>query len=185
MQFEEICAVFYEAVYKFICRDRYLLLQNINERAISHRLALYLENRFDGYDVDCEYDGYAMTDGIKKHLIIERKKLENLGHIRDSDPYIDNLERSVYPDIIIHKRGDVKNLLIIEVKKDKNKNKEFDREKLKLYTSNDEFNKLSYEWGAFVVFSTGEKALWETEWYKGGKLCSKFKFVPHISPILP
>lgn len=45
-----------EALYKFLQNEIYLLRFNVNERSISHKLAIYLEPYFSGWDVDCEYN---------------------------------------------------------------------------------------------------------------------------------
>ena len=36
--------------------DSDLLHSDVNERTITHRLAVHLERHFDGWDVDCEYN---------------------------------------------------------------------------------------------------------------------------------
>lgn len=37
-------------------RDRDLLVMDVNERSISHKLAEHLAREFDEWDVDCEYN---------------------------------------------------------------------------------------------------------------------------------
>jgi hypothetical protein len=70
-----------------------------------------------------------------------------------------NLRRSVYPDIIVHKRGE-----------EKNNDKDFDREKILRYTSPDYENNLNYELGALIIFSTGKgEKSHEIEWYENGQ----------------
>ena len=81
-------------------------------------------------------------------------------------------ERSVYPDIIVHKRGsNANNLLVMEIKKSSsNLSREFDIQKLKAYTRN-EFKEdvLKYKYGVLVEIgvcdksSEGPKTLWFSE----------------------
>lgn len=44
------------AIKKLYCRDGYLLKHGLHEQAISHRLAIYLQEQFSDYDVDCEWN---------------------------------------------------------------------------------------------------------------------------------
>lgn len=45
-----------KALQEFWEKDICLLGYTANERSITHRLAIYLEKYFSGYDVDCEYN---------------------------------------------------------------------------------------------------------------------------------
>jgi hypothetical protein len=148
----------------------YLLLKNdISERAISHKLAVYLNDKFPGLDVDCEYNGHAKSDNNKKYIMILRQRIKELGKLRDSDKDDELLKRSVYPDIIVHKRAKERNLLIIEIKKINNADAAFDREKVCRYTSPEDENHLNYELGALIIFTTGKEEIPHTiEWYKDG-----------------
>jgi len=131
-------------------RDRHLLDKDLSERSICFRLGLYLQRRFPKYTVDCEYNGLGDD---------ERKYLENLGHrsscstnkrmAGNDEPY------SVYPDIIVHKRGlNGPNLLALEVKKTTNDSgcTKCDSEKLEAYLRHD---KLQYCHAAFIQLATG------------------------------
>ena len=91
-------------------QDKHLLCIDANERSITHRLAIYLEKEFGGYNVDCEYNREG--DDPKRLLWILNQSVSG-----ETQAY--NLEAtSVFPDIIVHKRGDNQdNLLVIEVKK--------------------------------------------------------------------
>ena len=107
-----------EALECLLDNDSYLLKKDLNERSISHRLAMYLQQMFDGWDVDCEYN--------KDHDVT--KKLVNFPKQIPSD---DTNAKTVYPDIIIHHRGTTDNLLVIEMKKTTN-NDRHDNDKQKL-----------------------------------------------------
>lgn len=115
--------------------DAHLLRYDVSERAICFRLGLYLQHMFTAWDVDCEYnrDGH---DPKQLHIlprdqsILEEKKV------------------SVFPDIIVHRRGTAENLLIVEVKKSNNNDRQayhFDQRKLRGYK-----DQLGYSHGVFL-----------------------------------
>ena len=131
----------------FYVKDKYLIDNDIHERSMTHKLANYLEELFNGYDVDCEYN--KNTTESKKIYDVEHKIQE----IKKDTEYEYKDSIAVFPDIIIHKRGNkLKNLLVIEVKKDnaiknnKSKLEEIDILKLKAYTSKD----LNYRYGIYI-----------------------------------
>ena len=174
MDFKRIEVKITEAIDSLYGKDHFLLEKDISERAISHKIAVYLNDKFPDFDVDCEYNGYERADNNKKYIMILHSRIEELGRLKDSDKDKELLKRSVYPDIIVHKRGKEQNLLIIEIKKEKNKDSEFDREKIKSYTSSDYENKLNYKFGALIIFSTGNKEnSHEIEWYENGNIKQK------------
>lgn len=170
MEKQEIKDILDTAIATLKEKDNFLFVNDISEWAISHKLAVYLNDKFPELDIDCEYNGYAKANNNKKYIMILRSKLEELGKIKDSDGDDEFLRRSVYPDIIVHKRGEEENLMVIEVKKEKNNDKDFDREKILRYTSHDYENNLNYKLGALVVFSTGKsEPSHEIEWYENGQ----------------
>ncbi len=128
------------ALEEVIKNDSYLLDVNINERSLTHRLAIYLEKHFPNYHVDCEYN---RTDMDQKKLIRFRKDITS-----------DNKEAvTVYPDIIIHKRGTKRdNLVVIEAKKSTNDD-ESDKEKLMAYKKDKD---LGYKYAFFIKFPVNE-----------------------------
>ena len=89
---------------RLIAKDADLFEADANERSISHRLAIYLEEEFQGWNVDCEYN----RDGH------EPKRLQLNPETIQSD---DEQGTTVYPDIIVHQRGKPKNHLVLEIKK--------------------------------------------------------------------
>jgi hypothetical protein len=44
------------ALAEFYARDTHLLDKDLGERTLTHRVAVYLESRFTGWDVDCDYN---------------------------------------------------------------------------------------------------------------------------------
>ena len=119
--------------------DKPLLDVDANERSITHQLAVHLGSYFPDYDIDCEYNRVG----------IEPKKLDGLKRSVSSD---DTNATTVYPDIIVHKRRESDNLVVIEAKK-QNISSELDRQKLKLYKS-----ELGYKYAYMITFSTGTLA---------------------------
>ena len=170
MKLQKIQYILQEAIKELKQKDIFLLKNDISERAISYKLAVYLNDKFDGYSVDCEYNGYAKADNNKKYIMILRDKAESLSILRMSDGNDEVVKRYVYPDIIVHKRGESDNLLIIEVKKSTSRvGNNFDKEKVQRYTSPEYENDLNYTFGAFVFFQTGsEDTSHLIEWYENG-----------------
>ena len=136
-----------KAINGLIRKDFLLLTIDSSERSIAHRLACYLEDEFkkDDYSVDCEYN--RREDRPK----MIRRFWENIDKSQ--------LGKNVYPDIIIHERGNNKrNLLVIEIKKSSNKSQEerdFDFLKLKAYMH--EGDEYQYKYGLFVDFFVNEE----------------------------
>ncbi len=126
--------------------DKYLLQNDVNERSLTHRLAIYLERYFavyfseyHNYSVDCEYN---RKGSIPKELfcLIDTVKTD------------DTKGKTVYPDIIIHQRGDSPcvNLIVIEAKKNDNLDSNLEAHDLKKLQ---EYQKeLKYRYAYFVVF---------------------------------
>ena len=132
------------AIKLLIRKDAYLLKIDVNERSITHRFALYLQDAFKGWDVDCEYnrDRY---DG--KKLIIGNDVRVPVETIQTDDEY----GKTVYPDIIVHHRRTDDNFLVIEVKKTTSHvRNNFDLEKLREYK-----RQLGYSHALFLNFITG------------------------------
>lgn len=130
------------ALYRY---DYELLDKNANERSITHKLAEHLQQEFAYWHVDCEYN--RQGSNIKRLLDLFNEINEQ---IRPDDTNV----RTVYPDIIIHRRGTQQNLIVIEVKK-KNDNKKQndsqigkDKQKLKLFVEDSGYK---YEHGLFLI----------------------------------
>ncbi|MCL4546216.1 MAG: hypothetical protein M1576_00530, partial [Deltaproteobacteria bacterium] len=145
---KEVLEKIKNAYRKFLKNDSYLLKVGANERSITHRLAIYLEDEFPDYNVDCEYN----REGADIKRI--REIFNNNNNI--SQTYIsitdkDGNTKSVFPDIIIHHRGTNDNFIVIEAKKTTN-NCEYDEEKLKAYKTD-----LKYKHAFFIKFPVAVK----------------------------
>ncbi|MGI8316876.1 hypothetical protein [Halobacillus mangrovi] len=165
-----------KAISKFYSRDEYLLINNLNERTIAHKFASYLQVEFDNYDVDCEYNKNVDEDNGAKNIYIVKNEAEELKRKIKQETEFDDIEYtviSIYPDIVIHKRGgNDNNLLIIEIKKSSNNlDFSYDHKKLQCYTENSTPNSLKYKFGLFIEFETGvlKPKLPSFIWYKDGK----------------
>jgi hypothetical protein len=122
-----------KAIALLLERDIHLLSVDVNERAITHRLACHLQHFVKGYDIDCEYN-----------------RNQNMIKVLRSHGFTD---RCAVPDIIVHRRGTDENRLVIEAKKAKEpeRDKEQDRQKLRALVDD-----LGYPLAAFLVIRTGE-----------------------------
>ena len=137
------------ALCGFFKSDRDLLERCANERSITHKLAEHLQRHFKDLKVDCEYNrrgAYPKSLKNLKACIGGRKSDAN-----------DSEATTVYPDIVVHRRGDDKcNLLVIEAKKDNNKEDlKKDRCKLKEFTS--PHGDYKYKFGLLMVFDVGKR----------------------------
>lgn len=132
------------AIRHLLVNDDHLFQHDVHERSITHRLACYLQEEFREWHVDCEYNRDCESkDDIK----------------RDSNDK--KRGRKIYPDIIVHKRGETQNLLAIEAKKEKRKTRrrdigDADRDKLRKLLER-------YEHALFLSLIVSEKYV-ECEW---------------------
>lgn len=94
------------ASLNFAKRERTLLEANVNERSLTHKLAEHLQAVFPSWNVDCEYNRLGQM--VKRLPRAEETTTD------------DTEGRSIFPDIIVHKRGANQNLLVIEAKKTTN-----------------------------------------------------------------
>lgn len=128
------------ALEKLITSDAYLLSVDANERSITHRLGIYLQCEFDDYFVDCEYN----RDGL------DPKRIGEIGTSLDN---ADTDGRTVFPDIVVHRRGTQDNYPVIEVKKSSSMvSREVDRKKLRAYKSEPT---LGYKFALFIELKVG------------------------------
>ncbi|HET8791176.1 MAG TPA: hypothetical protein VFM75_08195 [Modicisalibacter sp.] len=110
-----------QALHTLTERDAFLLKKAANERAISFRLAMHLQSVFPSWDVDCEYNCWNSSNKRMNHIITTTDTAATEA-------------RTVYPDIVIHKRGTSQNLAAIEISKSTNDfGKHQDVKKLKAY----------------------------------------------------
>jgi hypothetical protein len=117
--------------------DRLLLEYDVGERTIAAKLLQYLVGVFPSHDVDFEYN--------RRGVLPKR-----VGWAAECT---DNAESLVYPDLIIHRRGDdAANLVVCEVKKSSATPAQLDRDRLKLRAIKEDFH---YQHALLVVVPTG------------------------------
>jgi len=173
MEYDLINQKLLEALKKVVQNDPYLLEHAIHEPTISHRLAVYMESEFPGFNVDCEYDGNIDAENGKKYINILKDKAKELGLLKEGEDEQEFLYRYIIPDIIVHKRGlngSDNNLLVIEVKKSSNlDNGDWDTEKLSRFTSPVYENNFNYQYGLFIRFTVGKMPDFSIQWYQNGQ----------------
>lgn len=134
------------AIDEIVRNDSFLFKNDVAERTITAKLACYLQNRFEDWDVDCEYN----RNGI------DPKRLKDV-----CNSTVNGDGSLVYPDVIIHKRNINNNLVVIEVKKTTNiESDECDLTKLRAFKS-----ELNYKYCLFIRFKVGtEIGIEKLEW---------------------
>ena len=142
-----------KAIEEFYSREGALFDKDLGERALTHRMAVYLERQFDGWEVDCDYNR------LGERLL----KLPH-GSIVSTD---DELGKSIFPDIVVHRRAVPENLLAIEVRKATNHQPiEHDHHKLRGMT--DPHLWFAYRVGVMLVLGKGKVK--SSDVYLGGMI---------------
>lgn len=132
-----------KALADLCANHAHLFSVDANERSLTHWLAAILARLLPGADVDCEYN---RSGNLPKRLLPSCA----LGVKAD-----DTDAQSVYPDVIVHRRGTDLNFLAIEAKKSTRARAVLeDIDKLKGYTEPVSVGGLGYRFGALVVFET-------------------------------
>ncbi len=139
MKFREVgrrVDVALENVYR---DDRYLLENDLSERCIASRIAMYLQTLFPDYHVDVEYNRVGMSP---KRLNLP----EICANYRNADG-----SALVVPDVIVHQRGERgPNLLVLELKKTSNPlGVDCDRQRILAFRK-----QLGYDYGAIIECET-------------------------------
>lgn len=139
------------ALSRLLQNDRYLLECDANERSIAHHFAVYLQEQLPDWRVDCEYN----RDGV------EPKRIR---HFEINPDEFDTDAKTVYPDVIAHKRGTKSNYLVIEIKKSNSTvDRDVDLTKLSGYKHD-----LGYTYALFIELRVGaecgvSQVLWVEE----------------------
>ncbi len=164
---DEIKANFQEALDTLYVEDSDLIDRDVNERSITHRLAIHLERAFHDWEfhVDCEYN---RNGNNPKYIILSQ---EDRRILNEDISCTDTEAKTAYPDIIIHRRrNNDQNLLIIEAKKGSegmddqwNQNEFLDRRKLEAFTSDRQ--DYCYRWGVFIRFQPDRAVV---KWFRYG-----------------
>ena len=143
------------ALKKFYKKDFLLIEYKVAERALTHKLAEYLQKSFPEYNVDCEYN--KVGSGDPKRIFF----------LMDSDPDCPHNCNEcaagkcvIFPDIIVHKRGTEENILAIEAKTSWSRHSQNeDYKKLQALRDSGEYH---YQMGAAFRFEPTVEATLET-----------------------
>ena len=153
----ELMDIFEKVKEKFLKYEKEIIRIDVNERTLSARLMFHLQTlllneiyqeNYKEYSVDCEYNRINE---------IEYKILKVCEYIEKTKNF-EEVNKKVYPDIIVHKRNENNNLIVIEMKKVNSyiKKKENDKNRLKAMTNPRKLNNFNYILGVyFEVDTTG------------------------------
>jgi hypothetical protein len=131
-------------------RDSFLLEHAAHERSITHKLAEYLQAEFSDYNVDCEYNKHGLATKLLPRECEERAR------------------EFVYPDIVVHARGnDDSNLLVVEAKLG-NRATIPDCDAIKLIEFTKPDGEYHYQLGLFIGFD--EQRDPQLVWYQDGRI---------------
>lgn len=112
----ELMDIFEKVKEKFLKDEKEIIRIDVNERTLSARLMFHLQTlllneiyqeNYKEYSVDCEYNRINE---------IEYKILKVCEYIEKTKNF-EEVDKKVYPDIIVHKRNENNNLIVIEMKK--------------------------------------------------------------------
>lgn len=131
---------------------------NASERSISHKVAEHLQREFKNYSVDCEYNRFK-----KRPKKLEKNLFNNINEN-------DQEAKTIFPDIVIHKRKiQQDNLLVIEIKKSNSRESD-EKDKIKLNALVHPNGDFRYEYGLFIKFNIKEneklRKIYYLEWFQ-------------------
>lgn len=142
------------ALKSFLNKDMQLLALDASERSISHKFAEHLQKKFAEWTVDCEYNRRGKRPKTLPAGLF--------GDISDNDQDA----KTIFPDIIVHRRSRRNNLLVIEVKKsNSNITSDKDEVKLRAFTGEGDYR---YKVGLFLVFDVERQNIKEAKCFKRG-----------------
>ena len=157
-----------DALRVFYLNDLYLIEHDVHERALTFRLGFYLQQIFYGWDIDCEYNRNCVTP-LKNRLL--RPKCSPASFERGNCDH--SPDCTIFPAIIIHKRGIGHNLLLIEAKKDVS---ESDRaNEIARIKAGLKEDALRYRYGLFLDFKSTKKETVESSVFFDGNRQSDLK----------
>ena len=156
-QESEIRKAILASLEDFLLCEGILLNLSVNERSLTHQLAKYIDKRLPEFtppksnlSVDCEYNRVGNESIEPKRIGLPVKSV-------DSD---DVKATTVYPDIIIHERGNNNNnLLVIEAKR-LQEDQSFDKQKTKAF-----LQQLKYKQGLLLGIPRKKSEKFFLEWF--------------------
>ena len=172
----ELMDIFEKVKEKFLKDEKEIIRIDVNERTLSARLMFHLQTlllneiyqeNYKEYSVDCEYNRINE---------IEYKILKVCEYIEKTKNF-EEVDKKVYPDIIVHKRNENNNLIVIEMKKVNSyiKKKENDKNRLKAMTNPRKLNNFNYILGVYFEVDTTGNNNHIIEFFVNGKKYKKTK----------
>ena len=157
-----MCDVIKKSIDKLYLIDGFLIKNDVHEQAISHRLAIYLEEEIreivntPDLSVDCEYDR-CFNDEKFLNRYEKSINIKNWIKILCQQNEIDKIVR---PDIIIHHRGEqCYNLCVVELKKKNCSQKDMNWVDIKLKALTDEKGGFRYRYGFAIEISVDKASI--------------------------
>jgi len=150
-EYEHVREAVLRGIQQFYADHGLLLEIDANERSVTHWLANCLQPEFPQWDIDCEYNR-------KGELPKELKASAETVAVQDTDA------RTVFPDIIVHRRKRPENILIAEIKKAGSRvGPEKDLAKLVDFGHEGDY---AYKFGIFAVLGIGQFLM---QWFAAGE----------------
>ena len=141
MNNDQVIDILEQTKERFLENEVSLLASDANERSLTHKFAEHMQTIIGReWSIDCEYNRFGS----------DPKKIDELKRIvGENTTTYETKPRTVYPDIIVHRRGEQgPNLLVVEAKKDATaKERELDIAKLKVIQST-----YNYSFAVFIDF---------------------------------
>ena len=146
MNKDQVIDILEQTKGRFLENEVSLLVSDANERSLTHKFAEYMQTVIGHeWSVDCEYNRSGS----------DPKKIDELRRIvGNNTTTYETKSKTIYPDIIVHRRGKQgPNLLVIEAKKDATtKERELDIAKLKVIQG-----AYDYSFAVFMDFKLSTK----------------------------
>lgn len=151
---QETIARLVKATHAFLASETDLLEVDVNERSLTHHLAVHIAPYFDQWHTDCEYNRLG-------------DKVKNLPRPEEFKTYPDETSAmTIFPDIIVHRRRTLYNCAVVEVKKAGNKKGlDLDAEKLRGLTMAGDYD---YTVGLHLIIDCVGAVVAEVAAYRGG-----------------
>lgn len=165
-EFDEVRAHVLAAIELLRSNDEYLLRKKAYEVTVAHKLATYMQTEFPCWHVDIEYDlDFHDTKDSRKRL----RNIVTLLRAKRIKPR--RVSELVRPDVIVHRREQDDNLLVVEVKKAGNSAIGLDDCKLREFTG----SFFLYRFGLLLRFQGAKQEYSELTWYEAGEVfhCEK------------
>ncbi|MER9489666.1 hypothetical protein NKI50_27465 [Mesorhizobium sp. M0563] len=153
---QETIARLAKATHAFLAGETDLFEVSVNERSLTHHLAVHIAPYFDQWHTDCEYN----------RLGDKGKNLPRPDEFKTSPD--DTSAMTIFPDIIVHRRRTLYNCAVVEVKKAGNRRGlDLDAEKLRGLTMAGDYD---YTVGLHLIIDCAKAVVADVVAYRGGEV---------------